>query len=131
MRRKSVKWILIILLSLLLIIIGTFFWLRYDIGARIWYLLPSDHEFYVYLPTDMDPVNARSTTVTLTNMTGFDDDPIVAQYWEEAGCFHVVLDDRGIYEIKVDPPDQSALTIYMEAAYDEIFCISLIGDDYA
>ena len=123
MKKKRLLIFMIISLCVLLLVIAVICAFHFDLGARIWYMLPSKKDFYVYIPTDLTPEEAKSATVHLTKVTGFNKTQIVAEYWEEGDCFHVVLSDRGIYEVYMDIPQQSSQMQYVEIGHEDIYCI--------
>lgn len=118
------KLLIIIILSVVVLAIAVFCAFQFDLGTRLWYVLPSFKDYYVYIPTNLTAEEAKETTITLKNVTGFNKDPIVAEYWEESSCFHAVLSKRGIYEIYMNAPQTRARTEYVEIGHEEIYCIA-------
>lgn len=107
------------------ILLGLFLWwaVHTQLHLKLWYLMPSRDEYYIYIPTDLSPEQAENCSLTVKKQTGFGETEYHGEYWQEQSCFHVIVEDRGIYRILLEDPNAIDLDVYVEIGRDEIYCV--------
>ena len=122
MSKKQRRWLCIALTALVTLLLV--WWASHvQFFTKIWYLLPSSDEYYVYVPTDYAPEEMENCTLKLTKLTGFGEKTITGDYWPEENCFHAIVEDRGIYKIKLHGPDGIIKSVHAEIGRDQIYVV--------